>query len=444
MLENFIVVLGGIMIGTFSGLMPGIGTSISLIVSAPILLHLDITHLFLFFMSVLSTAQFIGTVPSIFLGIPGESNSIPAVIEGTKFRKKKLSSLAIGLCAIGSVFGSMIAVGMTVMLLPLLKDFLTVFLKDNFRIVLYVILLGASLFVFNRQRYFLNVCLLVIGFILSMIGPSTTNGTYRYTLGIEALQDGIPFYPLIISIMVAPIIFNSTNKNIVFLNTEEKMQSFWRVLILFLRNITASIRGAVIGFFSALVPGFGTLLSTTVSYTVESKINPSSPIKKILSAETANNSGGFAMLLPLVLIGIPLTASEFILYNYLIEAGWSPFQFQNLEKNAVTLMQSLVPWFVFVNLIALLIAWPLAKTLIRMLQKLKTHLNSLIAVVCIATTVYLGIDNYQLFYYIICLTVFSSIAIKFKEINLTPILFSFILGNDLEFVITRYITLWTH
>ena len=107
-------------------------------------------------------------------------------------------------------------------------------------------------------------------------------------------------------------------------------------------------------------------------------------------------------------------------------------------------MQSLVPWFVFVNLIALLIAWPLAKTLIRMLQKLKTHLNSLIAIVCIATTVYLGIDNYQLFYYIICLTVFSSIAIKFKEINLTPILFSFILGNDLEFVITRYITLWTH
>jgi len=444
MLENFIVVMGGIIIGTFSGMMPGIGTSISLILSAPILLHLDITHLFLFFMSVLSTAQFIGTIPSIFLGIPGESNSIPAVIEGTKFRKKKLSSLAIGLCAIGSVFGSIIAVGITTIFLPFLNNFLTVFLKDNFRIILYFIVLGSSLYVFNRQRFFLNFYLLLIGFGLSMIGPSTTSGTYRYTFGIEPLQNGIPFYPLIISVMVAPIIFNSTNQNIVFYNSEEKIQSFWRVLILFLRNITASIRGAIIGFFSALVPGFGTLLSTTVSYTVESKINSSGPIKKILSAETANNSGGFAMLLPLVLIGIPLTASEFILYNYLIEAGWSPFQFQNLEKNAVLLMQSLVPWFVFVNLVALIIAWPLAKILIHFLQKLKRHLNSLITIICIATTIYLGLDNYQLFYYISCLTLFSSIAIKFKEINLTPILFSFILGNDLEFVITRYITLWTH
>jgi hypothetical protein len=31
-----------------------------------------------------------------------------------------------------------------------------------------------------------------------------------------------------------------------------------------------------------------------------------------------------------------------------------------------------------------------------------------------------------------------------KEINLTPVLFSFILGSDLEFVILRYLTLWTH
>jgi len=199
----------------------------------------------------------------------------------------------------------------------------------------------------------------------------------------------------------------------------------------------------VIGFFSALAPGFGTLLSSTASYAVESKIQKNYPAKKILSAETANNSGGFALILPFVLIGIPLTGSEFILYNYLVEAGWSPFQFENLEKNAMMLMYNLVPWFVFVNLVALIIAWPLAKTVITLMTKLKGYLNFFIAGICLATTVYLGIDDYQLIYYLTCLILFSILTVKFRMINFTPVLFSYILGTELEFVLTRYLTIWT-
>ena len=444
MLEHLFVVLGGILRGTMSGVLPGIGTSISLIVATPILIHLDVTQLFLFYMAILSTAQFTGTIPSIFLQIPGESNSMPALIEGAKFRRKNLSSLAIGLCAIGSVFGSLVAVIITIFAVPYLMDFFVVFLKDDFRITLYGIVLLASLFSFNNKRYGVNLVLLIIGYCLSLIGPDYQAGTYRYTLGIESLEHGIPFYPLILGIMVAPTLFSAIHKDIKLQFVEERLSSLKRSFVLFLRNITASIRGAIIGFFSAMAPGFGTLLSTNISYAVESKLNGNYPSRKILSAETANNSGGFGMLLPLVLIGIPLTSSEFILFNYLVEAGWSPFQFQNLEKNAVMLMQNLVPWFVFVNCVALILAWPMAKTIIRVLQKLKKYLNIFIATVCLATCVYLGMDDYQLGYYLICLAIFATIAVKLKEINLTPILFSFILGNDLEFVILRYWTLWTH
>jgi putative tricarboxylic transport membrane protein len=167
MLEHLLVVLGGILIGTMSGVLPGIGTSISLIIATPILIHLDVTQLFLFYMAILSTAQYTGTIPSIFLQIPGESNSMPALIEGAKFRRKNLSSLAIGLCAIGSVFGSLIAVIITIFAVPYLMDFFVVFLKDDFRITLYGIVLLASLFSFNNKRYALNFVLLVVGYCLS-------------------------------------------------------------------------------------------------------------------------------------------------------------------------------------------------------------------------------------------------------------------------------------
>lgn len=443
MFSDFFVVVVGILFGTMSGLLPGIGTSISLIISTPFLIQLEIHQMFLFYMAILSTAQYTGTIPSIFLNIPGESNSMPAVIEGSKFRRRKLSSLAIGLCAVGSLFGSLIAIILTLAILPIAIEGFKIFLQDNFKILLFAIVFGAGMFAFNNKKFLLNGSLLVLGYFLSMIGIDDINGVYRYTAGIESLENGIPFYPLIIAVMVSPILSKTIIQEHNMIFVKEKITSFYKVFVFFLKNIKSAIRGAVIGFFSALAPGFGTLLSSNASYAVESKIQKNYPAKKILSSETANNSGGLALILPFVLIGIPLTGSEFILYNYLVEAGWSPFQFENLEQNAVMLMYNLVPWFVFVNFIALIIAWPLAKTMITLMTKMKGYLNFFIAGVCIATTVYLGIDNYQLGYYLTCLVLFSIITIKLRKINFTPVLFSYILGTELEFVLTRYLVIWT-
>ena len=443
MFADLIVVILGISIGTMSGLLPGVGTSISLLISAPLLMQFEVYHLFLFYMALLNTAQYSGTIPSILLNYPGESNSMPAVIEGAKFRKRKLSTLAIGLCAVGSLFGSVIAVILTILVLPNILDWLKIFLQDNFKIILFGVALSAGLFAFNNKKYILNAILLLIGYLLSMVGIDSLNGGYRYTFGIESLENGIPFYPTIVAVMVAPILFKRIKS---FSDTQgnEKLYSMSKVFVLFYRNIKSSLRGAIVGFFCALTPGFGTLLSSNASYALESKLQKNYPSKKLISAETANNSGGFSVLIPFILLGIPLTGSEFILYNYLVEAGWSPYQFENLESNSVMLMQNIIPWFLFVNLVGLIIAWPLAKNVVKILDRLKKYINLIITVICVSTTLYLGLVNYQLLYYTVCLICFSVIGICLKKINLTPILFTLILGNELEFLITRYYTIWTH
>jgi len=441
MIEHFLIVITGIFVGTVSGIVPGIGTSISLILTVPILLQLDVTGLFLFYMSILSTAQFTGTIPSVFMQVPGESNSIPALVEGAKFKKRKLSSMAIGICAVGSLFGSIVAICITFLLLPHVMDHFEIFLKDNFRMALYIVVLFASMFAFNNKNYILNFILLAVGYVLAMVGPHFMANSYRLTFGIEALEHGIPFYPLILGLIVAPTMFLALKKDIKLNFVLEKTTRFRTVLILWFRSKWASLRGAVIGFFAAMCPGFGTLLSTNVSYALEVKLNPLYASRKIIAAETANNSGGFGMLLPFVLLGIPLTSSEFILFNYLLEAGWSPFAFLNLESNAIILMKTLVPWFVFVNFVALIIAWPLAKVIIQIMQKLKKFLNIFIILICVVTCIWLGKSDYQLGLYLTTLMVSTIIAISLKQINLMPVLFAFILGQDLEFILQRYWTL---
>ena len=109
-MEELIAVLLGLFAGTVTGIVPGAGVTVAMVIATPMLMGFDITQLLLFYMALASMVQFTGTIPAVFLGVPGETNSLPAVIEGTKFNRRKMSQLAIGVSAVSSVVGSMVAV----------------------------------------------------------------------------------------------------------------------------------------------------------------------------------------------------------------------------------------------------------------------------------------------------------------------------------------------
>ena len=101
-MEQLFAVAFGIVVGTIAGILPGIGVLVSMVICTPLLLHMSVIELLLFYMSVASMVQFTGTVPSVYLGVPGETNSLPAVIEGTKHTRKGQAALAIGVSAVDS------------------------------------------------------------------------------------------------------------------------------------------------------------------------------------------------------------------------------------------------------------------------------------------------------------------------------------------------------
>ena len=79
---ELIFVLAGFLAGCVAGLLPGVGVLASLIVVFPLLMGASVGELILFYMALAATVQYVGTVPSVFVGIPGETNSAPAVLEG--------------------------------------------------------------------------------------------------------------------------------------------------------------------------------------------------------------------------------------------------------------------------------------------------------------------------------------------------------------------------
>ena len=157
----------------------------------------------------------------------------------------------------------------------------------------------------------------------------------------------------------------------------------------------------------------------------------------LVASETANNSGQFASMLPLLLIGIPITGSEIVLYSMLVDAGWSPFQFDNVANNADMIFKQIVPWFVFANIIGLIVAWPLARQILKVFANSKKIMIVMLGVGMLILNTYLGILDYRVWLYTICLFVFSCMGLFIKKYETVPLIFMFILGNDMEGVFFR-------
>ena len=435
-MEQLIAVIFGICVGTITGVIPGIGVLVAMVLSTPFIMHWDIVSLLLFYMSVASMVQFTGTVPSIYLGVPGETNSLPAVIEGTKHSRKGLAQLGIGLSAIGSVLGSMVAVLLTWLAIESMSKYMVFFFSNQVKFSIYVIIILFCIFVYNKKNFLLNLILCMIGFALSMPGESDISPGFRFWFGITDLKYGIPLMPILIGLLVVPNLFKlKTIKNNKIVN--QMTISFARVCMAFKSKILSSLRGSVIGFFCGLVPGVTTVLATNASYSLEKKLHKNNSSRQLLASETANNAGQFSSMLPLLLIGIPITGSEVVLYSLLIDAGWSPFQFDNLDNNITMIFSTIVPWFVLVNVIAILIAWPFAKQLLKIVGMNKNILIATIITIVILLNLYVGILDYRAGPYMIYLLLFSVCGIMFRNTETVPLIFMFILGNEIEGVFYR-------
>ena len=437
-MNELIAVSTGLFAGTITGIVPGAGVMVAMIVASPLLMHFDVLQLLLFYMSLASMVQFTGTIPAVYLGVPGETNSLPAVIEGTKFNKRKMAKLAIGMCAVGSVIGSLVAVAITYGLLSVLIEHMTVFFSNATKFYLYIFIVVFCLLVYNKKNVFVNLLLCAVGFMLSVPGESDISPDFRYTFGIEDLQFGIPLIPVLIGFLIVPTIakmFSASNSN-VFLPSIDI--GFCKVIKYFRKKLIASsLRGSIIGYLCGFVPGVSTVLSTNASYSFEKKLHPNNPSKLLVSSETANNSGQFASMLPLLLIGIPITGSEIVLYSMLVDAGWSPFQFDNVANNADMIFRQIVPWFVVANIVGLIVAWPLARKILNLFASSKKYMIVILAVGMLILNTYLGILDYRVWLYTFCLVVFSCIGLLIRKHETVPLIFMFILGNDMEGVFFR-------
>jgi putative tricarboxylic transport membrane protein len=327
-LNNLIYCFLGVFFGTLIGVLPGIGPGGAMALLLPVSFGLDPVSGVIMLAGIYYGSQYGGSTTSILVNIPGESASVVTTLDGYQMAKAGRAGPALGMAA----FGSFIAGTLGVILLMLLAVPLsTLAIKFGPPEYTAIMILGLTMLTYLAHGSTLKAIIMAIfGFQLSQIGVDPITGGYRFTLGILALEDGVPLIPLVMGFFgVSEVLMNleeSAPQDIFKVRVKELLPNVqdWK-------NCAGSIlRGTFLGFFLGIIPGGGAVLASFVSYAVEKRVSKHpekfghGTIEGVAAPESANNAATAGAFIPLFTLGVPSNLAMVLLLVSLMIHGLTP------------------------------------------------------------------------------------------------------------------------
>jgi putative tricarboxylic transport membrane protein len=420
MFEYVYPLILGSLAGVFAGLMPGIGNFICLIIMMPLLWNMNPLEILIVYVGLVSISQYVASVPATVLGLVSEPSSMPVVRESSKLTTTEMISNSISGAALGSFFGSMVVVILCYWFHPQLIKIFTLY-STGIQVMVLLLVVVIVCFV-NQEPIWQNYLQIFCGLILGLVGYNSILHTPILTFGNVHLFGGLPTVIVVIMLFGLPQLcqnYNSKLKNKIKIS-EILVKSPSRY-----PSIISSFFYSVVGFIGGLVPGLTNILSSKMAYFFSTKFT-SDPVKRIWASETANNAGAFSQLLPLIMLGIPLTTSEAFLIN-LIEVKGLTFHLSSLGDIITIVSYHLV----IINLIGLIIAWPMAKYLLYFFHMPLKYFYIFISFVLISCIFYIGWINNAITFHILCFFIFLPIFYLLRNKNTMPLIFGFLLADQL-------------
>lgn len=414
----FVPHLVGVALGLVSGLIPGVGNFVLMLLVWPFLSVFGIVELLIMYASMAAISQYIGSIPAIVYGIPGESSSYPAVAESRNLTTVQQVSQAISGSAFGSVVGSLTVVGLCyafVEYTDLIKHFY------NTKILVGLLLLVTLVMIVTvNNRWWVNFMLILSGIGLGMIGYNSYLNVNFATFGNMHLYAGLPMPVVLICLFAIPQMMHHWNTEIT-----RSINKTYEIGRLYILNPIALLGSTIIGFFGGLIPGLTTVFSSTAAYNA-SMLFTKDPVKRIVVSETANNAGAFSMLLPLLIFGVPLIGSEAILLFLMEQKGFNLVQFEFSK-----VLPELALGLVLVNLVGFMMAWPLSKIVPSFYRFNIKIIISLLIIALFFVTLYTGYMNYSTAYYLVCFAILAPMGVLLRNVDTLPLVFAFIIHNKL-------------
>ena len=434
-LDPSILIYGfvGCLAGTLVGLLPGIAPALTIALLLPFTFTVPATSMFVLFAGIYYGAMYGGSTSSILLNTPGESSTVVTALEGNKMAKKGLAGKALATAAWGSFFAGTIGLIALTLFAPIVVEVALKFGPAEYFSFMVLSCVAVSAVLGNSVVK--GMISLTLGLIVGLIGVDIQSGQARFTFGGKVeLLDGIEMVMAVVGLFALGdamyLAWEGKIKNNKILKSPKTPWYKWMNKEDWKRSWKPWLRGSFLGFPIGALPAGGAEVPTLLSYYTEKKLTKhknefgKGAIEGVAGPEAANNSAVTGVLMPLLTLGIPTSATAAVLLSAFQSYGIVPGP--SLLTQQGGLVWTLIASLYIGNIILLILNLPLVGIWIKILQIPANWLYTVIIVVCTASVYSVSRSSFDL----LILFIFGFIGFCFKKHNFspTPLIIGIIIG----------------
>lgn len=362
----------GCFVGTLVGVLPGIGPALTIALLLPLTYHVPATSMFVMFAGIYYGAAYGGSTTSILIKTPGEASSMMTALEGNKMARNGRAGQALATAAIGSFVAGTIGTLALTFIAPMVVEAALAFGPAEYFSLMVLSVVAVSAVLGNSMLR--GLIALFLGALVGLVGIDLQTGQARFTFGQAQLLDGIEVTIAAVGLFaVGEALFLAWQGRESKAGEVMKVSgSLWMSRQDWARSWKPWFRGAFYGFPIGAMPAGGAELPTLLSYYTEKKLSRhpeefgKGAIEGVAGPEAANNAAAAGVLMPLLTLGIPTSATAAIMLSafegYGIQTGPQLFTSQS------SLVWTLIASLYIGNVILLVLNLPLVGLWVKLLK----------------------------------------------------------------------------
>ena len=367
---NLLFALVGTLLGTAIGVLPGLGPALTIALLLPITYKVDATGAFILFAGIYYGAMYGGSTTSILLNTPGESATIVTALEGNRMAKRGRAGAALATSAIGSfVAGTIGTIGIT-FVAPIVVELALKFGPADYFSLMILAFVTVSAVLGNSAIR--GLASLAFGIWLGLIGIDMQTGQARFTFGLIELLDGINVIVVAVGLFAVGETLWLASRHAHGKDELLPMSgSLWMTREDWKRSWKPWLRGTGLGFSIGALPAGGAEIPTFLSYYIEKKLSTKpeefghGAIEGVAGPEAANNASAAGVLVPMLTLGLPTSATAAIMLSAFQSYGINPGPL--LFETQATLVWGLIASLYIANVMLLVMNLPMVAVWVKIL-----------------------------------------------------------------------------
>lgn len=438
---NLLMVTVGCFVGTFIGMLPGLGPISAIALMIPITYGFDPATGMILMAGVYYGAIFGGSTSSILINAPGVAGTVATAFDGYPMARSGQAGKALAIAAYSSFSGGTIAAVFLLVAAPSLAIVSLAFQSTDYFALMVLGLTAVAAFA-GKGNIIKALIMTVLGLMISTVGTDQTQGVQRFTMGMIDLTDGISFLLLAMATFALSEALMQVLRPKSDADRKREMEAQKNLGSMKLtredkREMAPVIaRSSVLGFIIGVLPGAGATIASFLAYGMEQRI--AGPIKGKLfgkgsvrglaAPETANNAACSGSFVPLLTLGIPGSGTTAIMLGALISYGVQPGPRLFVDNPGV--FWSVIISMYIGNVVLLILNLPLIPYIARILAIPGTVLIPMILFFSLIGVYFVSFNAFDIQLMVIFAVV--AVGLRLLDFPMAPMLLGFILGGMME------------